>query len=189
MDYLQLINQNYTLPEKYRPTKLLLEPISNIWLEENTLLMFYKMNKSMQNEGLTALRLYSGYRSYACQNSLYLKTCRDAELKFLTTMPEIIQAGKSEHQLGTAIDVMTTIMSQRNSNIYEFDITFHKKWLDYNCKNFGFILRYPKDKEDITNISYRPYHYRYVGINHAIKMYNFNLCLEEYIPIYKSKRY
>ncbi len=57
------------------------------------------------------------------------------------------------------------------------------------CMNYEFVLRYPKDKVHITHVPYKPYHYRYVGINHAQKMRKQNLCLEEYLSQHEKLRY
>ena len=56
-----------------------------------------------------------------------------------------------------------------------------QQWLMANCYKYGFILRYPADKSDITEISYEPWHYRYVGVEAATEMYQKHLCLEEYL--------
>ena len=88
-------------------------------------------------------------------------------------------AGSCEHQLGLCADL---------HNLPEADVSVGEteafKWLRDNCWKFGFILRYPADKVDITGCSYEPWHYRYVGRYHAQKMYNEGLCLEEYLGKY-----
>jgi D-alanyl-D-alanine carboxypeptidase len=61
------------------------------------------------------------------------------------------------------------------------------KWLKKNAEDYGFILRYPKDKEEITKISYESWHWRYVGEEHAKKMNKLNMCLEEYIEYLKNQ--
>ena len=60
-----------------------------------------------------------------------------------------------------------------------------QKWLMEHCQDYGFVLRYPKDKEEITGIIYEPWHYRYVGKKHAKKIMAKGVCLEEYIEQYK----
>ena len=67
-----------------------------------------------------------------------------------------------------------------------FGETAAAKWLEENAYKFGFILRYPKDKSDITNIIYEPWHFRYVGRYHATRMHQTGLCLEEYVPTLQS---
>ncbi len=200
MTYLKLINTYSKVTPSYRPTNLLQDPITKVWLDEEVLLSFYEMNKAMQKEGLSALILIAGYRSFALQKSLYNQQVENlvrmsepfADIASLTTY---LSAGSSEHQTGFALDVATSMLYQEKlENEFEFDLnqfehTFHKKWLDCHCMEFGFVLRYPKDKVNITKVKYKPYHFRYVGINHAKKMYKKNLCLEEYLSQYNKLKY
>ncbi|MBQ2766381.1 MAG: M15 family metallopeptidase, partial [Clostridia bacterium] len=85
-------------------------------------------------------------------------------------------AGSSEHQTGLCVDMHNLPAASKdfaNEDAY--------KWLKENCWKFGFILRYPEDKTEITGISFEPWHYRYVGRYHAQRIYQMNMCLEEYI--------
>lgn len=86
--------------------------------------------------------------------------------------------GTSEHCLGYAADLCSLEESFENSEQFA--------WLQEHCAEYGFILRYPKDKVDITKISYEPWHYRYVGSNHAQIIMSQGLCLEEYLEQYGS---
>ena len=81
--------------------------------------------------------------------------------------------GTSEHQLGLAVDINADGVNSSGDEVYQ--------WLDQNAHTFGFICRYPAGKADITGISYEPWHYRYVGIDDATKIYQQGLCLEEYL--------
>ena len=87
------------------------------------------------------------------------------------------RAGYSEHQTGLAIDL--------NSIDMTFDNTDESNWLKDNCYKYGFIIRYPNDKEDITGYMYEPWHIRYVGKNLANVLYNNGdwITLEEYYGI------
>lgn len=86
--------------------------------------------------------------------------------------------GTSEHELGLAADIYSSEnMSLDESQIY----TFTQQWLMENCWRYGFILRYPKDKSHITGIIFEPWHYRYVGKEHARKIHEAGICLEEYL--------
>ena len=86
--------------------------------------------------------------------------------------------GTSEHELGLAADIYSSEnMSLDESQVY----TFTQQWLMENCWKYGFILRYPKDKTDITGIIFEPWHYRYVGKEHAQKIHEAGICLEEYL--------
>ena len=86
--------------------------------------------------------------------------------------------GTSEHELGLAAD----IYSSENMSLDESQVnTFTQQWLMENCWKYGFILRYPKNKSDITGIIFEPWHYRYVGKKHARKIQEAGICLEEYL--------
>ncbi len=99
----------------------------------------------------------------------------DAERVALTYSAK---AGTSEHQTGLCVDFMTYDMTKLNR---EFENKPAFAWLSQNCYRFGFILRYPKEKTDITGYSYEPWHYRFVGREAATDIYFGGLTLEEYI--------
>ncbi|MEE0202655.1 MAG: M15 family metallopeptidase [Muricomes sp.] len=86
--------------------------------------------------------------------------------------------GTSEHQLGLAVDIVDI-----ENQILDEDQekTAVQKWLMENSWRYGFILRYPNDKSDITGIIYEPWHYRYVGNEAAKEIYDLDVCLEEYL--------
>lgn len=81
--------------------------------------------------------------------------------------------GYSEHQTGLAVDINADGVNSTGNQVY--------KWLEKNAWQYGFILRYPSDKEDLTGTAYEPWHYRYVGRNAAEEIYHQGICLEEYI--------
>ena len=81
--------------------------------------------------------------------------------------------GYSEHQTGLAVDINADGVNSTGNQVY--------KWLEKNAWQYGFILRYPSDKEDVTGTAYEPWHYRYVGKNAAEEIYHQGICLEEYI--------
>lgn len=81
--------------------------------------------------------------------------------------------GTSEHQLGIAVDINGDKENSTNEEVYT--------WLAENAYKYGFILRYPQGKEDITGASYEPWHYRYVGVEAAKEIYEQGVCLEEYV--------
>lgn len=81
--------------------------------------------------------------------------------------------GTSEHQLGIAVDINADKARSANDEVYE--------WLAANAHCYGFILRYPQGKEDITGTSYEPWHFRYVGIENAQIIYEKQICLEEFM--------
>ncbi|MBR5314854.1 MAG: M15 family metallopeptidase [Clostridia bacterium] len=136
------------------------------------------------------LSVMSAYRTYAYQSQLfngYINTemknkglsRADAE-KLVATYSA--RPGTSEHQTGLCVD-MHTLSSAGQA----FKNEKEAKWLAENCYKFGFILRFAEDKMDKTGgIIYEPWHFRYVGRYHAKKMYDMNLCLEEYVEYLKN---
>ena len=121
----------------------------------------------------------SGYRSYASQEAvlnsyiiLYLNKGYSYEQARLLALKWASLPGCSEHQSGLAVDINATGNTD-SSTAYE--------WLAENAYKYGFILRYPEGKENITGIDYEPWHYRFVGVGEAKKIKNSGLCLEEYL--------
>lgn len=125
----------------------------------------------------------SGYRSYKTQETLFNESINiegyDHANKFLA------KPGYSEHQTGLSMDVTTEDVDF--DVVQEFENTKEGKWLKHNCHKYGFIIRYPKDKEDITKYSYEPWHIRYVGEDISEVMNEENLCLEEFYKKYVSQ--
>ena len=94
--------------------------------------------------------------------------------------------GTSEHHTGLAMDLVSTDYWQYYSDLeHDYEKFDSFKWLYEHCAEFGFILRYPKDKQDITGITYEPWHYRYVGVEAATYIMENGLCLEEYLELIK----
>lgn len=133
---------------------------------------FNTMQQDAKNQGLD-IYIASGYRSYYYQLNVYNRYCE-------TDPPEVVdtysaRAGYSEHQSGYAFDL--------NSIDDSFADTPEGQWVAENCYKYGFIIRFPKGKEDITGYQYESWHLRYVGIDVATYMYENNLCLEEYLGV------
>lgn len=131
--------------------------------------------------------LSSGYRSYSEQAANFTRVCNNngvADGKdyngFYITMP----AGASEHQTGLACDITDRYYEIKNASLENTD-TF--QWLKANCTDYGFILRFPKDKETVTGVMYEPFHFRYVGVEVAKFMTENNLCLEEFVALYQQE--
>jgi len=89
------------------------------------------------------------------------------------TLQVINEPKTSEHNLGLAVDF--------NYVNEEFDETKAFEWLQENAEDYGFILRYRQDKEDITKVDYEPWHWRYVGVENAKEINRLDMCLEEYV--------
>lgn len=129
-------------------------------------------------QGLT-LYCASGYRSYETQIETYqenISAYGEDEGSHLSAEP-----GFSEHQTGLVMDVTCEAMAMDlNEN---FINTPEGQWVAENAHNFGFIIRYPKDKTEITGYSYEPWHLRYVGMEAAAAMHESGQCLEEYLGV------
>jgi len=115
----------------------------------------------------------SAYRDYDYQDKLYNNYVSTYGLEYADMCSA--KPGYSEHQTGLAVDVMGS-----NNDYNKFAESKEFEWMKNNAHLYGFILRYPKGKESITGYKYEPWHYRYVGIDNAYKIYNNNLTLEEY---------
>ncbi|MDQ0214513.1 D-alanyl-D-alanine carboxypeptidase [Oikeobacillus pervagus] len=112
----------------------------------------------------------SGFRNFDEQNELY------REMGSSLAMP----AGYSEHNLGLSLDVGTTQMKMEKAP--------EGKWIEKNAWKYGFVLRYPKNKTEITGIQYEPWHIRYVGLPHSAIMKEKGFVLEEYLDFLKGKK-
>ena len=145
-----------------------------------------QMMNDMLKDGISNIWVQSAYRSVERQKELYdnsvqkyLKQGKTQEEAEKLTEEYINKPGASDHNLGLAVD-----FNNVDNNFEDLD---GFKWLKENAENYGFILRYPKDKEDITKISYESWHWRYVGEEHAKKMNELNMCLEEYIEYLQTE--
>lgn len=118
-------------------------------------------------------RLVSTFRTRETQQYLYDRTANKAD----TAVP-----GHSEHECGLAADIVDAgSLGWSDPLIDAQEDMPAQQWLMEHCQEYGFILRYPKDKEDITGIVYEPWHYRYVGKKHAAAIMSNGICLEEYL--------
>lgn len=122
------------------------------------------------------LIIYGSYRTNSFQQELYDQfTANQGDEE----APIVAKPGYSEHETGYAFD-----FSESVNYDYQGDGDF--RWLNENCYKYGFIIRYPENKEKITEFRYEPWHFRYVGIPHATYMTKNDLCLEEYIELLRS---
>lgn len=179
--HLTLVNSYYRIPDTYKPD-LVAVCGSEERLDRKIALEYEKMYAAALNEGVY-LTPCSGYRSYELQERNYNNKIKffenqgysteDAKVKAATI---IMPPGSSEHNLGYAMDIVC--VEEWFENTDEF------RWLTENAADYGFIMRYPKDKQDITGVIYEPWHWRYVGVEAAKEMKEKNLTLEEYLGVY-----
>ena len=161
IDGILVVNKTYSIPSDYNPG-----------VDQEAKDAFDKMQAAAYSEGLN-IYISSGFRSYEYQSGLYERyAARDGytEADRYSARP-----GHSEHQTGLAFDLNTIDDS--------FADTAEGKWVAEHCAEYGFIIRYPKDKEAITGFIYEPWHIRYLGEETAKKVYNSGMCLEEYLGI------
>ena len=150
---------------------------------------FLEMQKAAAADGVTVW-MQSGYRSVKYQTSLYERNTCSTGNKFNenATAREKAAAvvnppGYSEHNCGLAAD----LNSPEHTGLDEgFEKTAAFRWLCEHAGDYGFILRYPKDAEDKTEIIYEPWHWRYVGVENAAKINASGLCFEDYIETLQS---
>lgn len=157
-----IVNKTYSLPQSYNPNGLTAE----------TKAAFAELQAAASADGLSIYSV-SDFRSYEAQDTLYNNyVARDGKEAADTYSA---RPGHSEHQTGLTIDC--------NYAGDAFHDTPEAKWLENNAWKYGFIIRFPKGKEDKTGYKYESWHIRYVGKDMAKKIYDSGLCLEEYFGI------
>lgn len=180
-----LVNKKNNLSSTYVPEDLVkLEGIPTVLenpeinqLRETAYIALKDLFQAATDEEGYELHARSGYRSYGTQRDLYnsyVKNHGQAAADKYSAKP-----GQSEHQTGLSMDITCAAMN------FQLDDTFGNtdegKWVSENAHRFGFIVRYPKGKEDITGYFYEPWHIRYLGVELATKVYESGLTLEEYM--------
>lgn len=174
---LMIINKYNNLLENYTPTLVELAPeYGKGQLQVNAASAFVKMADAAKLDNIT-LFSKSAYRSYNTQNSLYNNYVKKQGQTKSDTFSA--RAGHSEHQSGYAVDINTTKSEDNFQNTSEYS------WLINNSYKYGFILRYPKNKTHITGYIYEPWHFRFVGIDAATKIYQEDITFEEYYVKYQ----
>ncbi|AIQ38453.1 hypothetical protein R50345_29865 [Paenibacillus sp. FSL R5-0345] len=141
---------------------------TSIRLSESVALTFNKMIKAAEKDGVNHFLISSGYRDFDEQEKLYEEKGSDYALP----------AQYSEHNLGLSLDI--------GSSQAEMSKAPEGKWLQNNAWKYGFILRYPKDKTEITGIKYEPWHFRYVGLPHSAIIHEKGIVLEQYLDLLKE---
>lgn len=184
-----LINKENLIPKDYKveTTKIQGKWEINIKIKEQ----LENMLEEARKQGLSPV-ICSAYRTFEYQTNLFNKKVKEYKRKGYSQKNAEEQAsywvtnpGTSEHEIGLAVDIVGKnyqILDEKQEN------TPIQKWLMEHCYEYGFILRYPTDKKDITKINYEPWHYRYVGIKDAMFMKEKNFCLEEYIEFLKEQK-
>lgn len=162
--------------------------LDNMKVDTRIVPVLEQMFKDAKADGQN-LFLRASYRTIALQQTYYDWHINDFKKKGYTdeeakeaTLRYIAYPGTSEHHTGLAVDIISVDWQNSGKEIIDtFDQTTEAEWLKNNAHKYGFIMRYPKDKEDVTKIGYEPWHFRYVGKAHAEAIYNSGLCFEEYL--------
>lgn len=168
---LVLINKQYMLSKNYTPPLINIDdyPVKvikyNIKIQKQVLLNYIQMINDLE---LYDLYIYSGYRSYERQIEIY----NNSKNKSYVAKP-----GQSEHQSGLVLDVSIITHGLTSNFMYSREYYLLNKY----CMNYGFIIRYPENKENITGYSFEPWHLRFVGRESSIYIMNNSLTLEEYL--------
>ncbi len=178
---LVLVNKYHQLPSNYEPENLIVLPskLSNktISLRKEAYDAFLKFTEDANKEGFDIIAK-SGYRSYSTQVATYNGHVASKGKEKADTVSA--RPGFSEHQTGLAIDI-----GERNIRVFDQTDAFF--WTEKNAYKYGFIIRYLKNKTDITGYAYEAWHIRYLGVELATKVYESGLTYDEYYDLYIEK--
>ena len=177
-----LANKYYELGPDYAPDDLVNIPLKYYYGDKKSIRQevfdaFVNMWEAAYQEGIYLI-VDSGYRAYDKQLEVYNYYQDYKGTKYADSIAA--RPGYSEHQTGLALDIYSKECTVSN----EFPNTKTYEWLINNSYKYGFILRYPKDKQDITGYNYESWHYRYLGVDLATKVYNEGITFDEYYAFY-----
>lgn len=182
-EHILLVNKDHPLDESYKPN---LSHMNNYGVDVDS--SIYKplndMLEAGEEEGLT-FWIASAYRSTKRQRELLdedIEALVNRGYSYSEAYEEVVRetmpVGCSEHATGLAVDIVAKdyqILDEKQGRTEEI------KWLQKNCSQYGFILRYPEGKEDITKVDYESWHFRYVGVDAAEAIMSQGITLEEYL--------
>ncbi len=163
--------------EDYNPDVVQIEDIEVDYRIRDAMESFVADCRAAGNE----VYLSSGYRSYDTQSYLFEKKCQEYDEETAATI--VARPGTSEHQTGLAADITEGYYEYKNASLEETDMY---QWMEAHCQDYGFIVRFPNGKENITGIIYEPWHFRYVGVEAATYIKEHDLTLEEFVALYKE---
>lgn len=184
---LLLVNKNHKVPKGYTVELEEIETVHQV--DKRIVEPLKQMLADARKEGLLPL-ICSSYRTNAKQQKLYNNKVREYErwgcgseeakefASYWVAIP-----GTGEHETGLAVDIVSKDYQILDEKQEQTDV---QRWLIDNSYKYGFALRYPTDKKEITMINYEPWHYRYVGVDNATYMKEHDMCLEEYIDYLKE---
>ena len=182
-----LVNSKNPLPKNYDDmikTEVVFESWREYKLDVRAADYIERMIDAAKEDGIDLL-VVSAYRTIEYQQQNFNNSVQDRidrgmseEEAYADTLNEVALPGESEHNAGLALDIMCEEYQSMDDDGFENTDAF--KWLDKHAAEYGFILRYPKGKYDVTGIIYEPWHYRFVGLYYASEIKKSGLCLEEY---------
>ena len=184
-EILMLVNKTNPIPEDYKTDLIDLQDGKNK-VAANIYEDLTAMLEAGEKQGYSFC-VVSSYRDYAYQQSLiendvnrYTGNGFSASEALDKTLEQVMPPGHSEHETGLAVDITAADYMVLEEDQED---TPDNQWMRTHCREYGFIVRYPKDKEWITQISYEPWHFRYVGKEAAEFLYEHNLSLEEFYEL------
>lgn len=187
-DYTFLVNKDHLLSSDYVPENLVItdnnennfhdykDASLKPMISADIMPYFEALQNAALDVGLRKIIVDSGYRSFEYQKVVFDKSVVEKGID--ETLRSVALPGSSEHQTGLAIDV-----AYMDNGVYiekTSDSDPEIKWLKENAHKFGFILRYPEEKEDVTGFKYEWWHYRFIGVEMATILYSEGITLDEY---------
>ena len=181
-----IANKQYPMPESYKVNVSYLD--GGYRIDSRVKDTYNAMIAAAKKDGIS-LKLISGFRTFSGQTTLfnnkvnqYINKGYSREKAKELAAQYVAPPGTSEHLTGLAVDLISPDWYNTHSSLTsDFENTKQFKWLYEHCAEYGFVLRYPKDKVSITGYSYEPWHYRYVGVEAAKEIMSKKICLEEYV--------
>ena len=189
-DLLLLVNKQNRAPSvpytlvKPNVTPSKPELSENIYMRPEAAAALEELFEHAENEGIV-LFATSGFRSYSTQKAIFDRKAKDRGEQAANR--SVAKPGQSEHQTGLAMDIEGK-SSLGTGLTNAFGETPEGIWVAENCADHGFIVRYPKDKTNITGYIYEPWHIRYVGVEAAKEITALGLTLEEYVLLTRKER-
>ncbi|MDO5022062.1 MAG: M15 family metallopeptidase [Eubacteriales bacterium] len=176
-----LVNRAYTLDSTYVPQDLIKPDVlltnEDITMRREAAQALKELFDAAKIEQGMTLHAISGYRSYYTQKAIFNRKLNSVG-SVARAQKYVAPAGTSEHQLGLAMDIGTPKKSGLTSSFGE---TVEGQWVAKNAHRFGYIIRYKEGWEEITGYNYEPWHIRYVGKEHAQKIFEQDIPLEYYV--------
>lgn len=181
-----IANKQHPMPESYKVNVSYIS--GNYRIDSRVKDSYNAMITAAKNDGVS-LKIISGFRTFSGQVTLfnnkvnqYINKGYSREKAKELAAQYVAPPGTSEHLTGLAVDLISPDWYNTHSSLTaDFENTKQFQWLYSHCAEYGFILRYPKDKVAITGYSYEPWHYRYVGVEAAREIMSKKICLEEYV--------